>query len=731
MTDAPIERGGEGALSKLRDRKVVQWGLGYSAAAWTLLQLIDYLSETYGWPPAVRQLTTPALGFGLSFVLVIAWYHGDRGDQQVSKPELAILFGLAALLGGGLWWFAERLDVSAWDAMTVGQVVQRAVPQDAASVAVLPFVNMSGDPANEYFSDGLSEEILNALSSIPRLYVPARTSSFYFKGRKEDVAVIAARLGVATVLEGSVRKSGNRVRITAQLVNASDGYHVWSQTYDRQLKDIFAVQEEVSRAIADALRIQLTAEQKLAAMPLPLTSSTDAYEAYLLGRFELNQRGDHVAKAVQHLERAVELDPQFAVAWADLAVAQCLLENYSPPGEKAGLLAKAREIVARAMALDPSRPEVLAAAGFVEWTDYRLDRGLELIDRSLELRPNNGEALAWRRRLLGQLRRYDEVLAASYESVKRDPLSWLALNNHVTVLREFGRGSEIPPVLDRLRTLKPDRAEAWLTILSRDDLDLPAAVRHCIVETELAGRDACAEYWTLATLGLRDEVARVVDPWDVHILFGEYAEALPLIRKAYADGAGYRMSLVNALLENGLYDEGLALFEDEIRETGDVAWSGWDEEGAWLTALAFAARLAGHPEAAQGYRDRAAENLASLERAGFVTFGWRARARATLHAFDGDLERAAASALLAIRTDPAMWWLLSRDPFLASVVALPEMQAAIRERRTVVARQRVEVLEMLCGQNPVSKSYKPAPGTCREESLRTRPPANGTKRPAA
>ena len=708
MSEAPSERLGEGAWSKLRHRKVVQWGVAYCAATWTLLQLIDFLSGTYGWPLAVRQLATPALAFGLPSVLVIAWYHGDRGEQKVGASELAILVGLVALLGGGLWWYASRLDVSAWQADKAGQAVTRAVPQDAASVAVLPFVNMSGDPANEYFSDGLSEEILNALARIPRLYVPARTSSFHFKGRNEDVAVIAARLGVAAVLEGSVRKAGDRVRITAQLINATDGYHLWSQTYDRDLGDIFAVQEEIASAIANALRILLTAEQKRAAMVAPLTSSTEAYEAYLLGRFELNQRGEHVAKAIPYFEDAVASDPQFAVAWADLAVARALKKGL--PGDRASRMAEAREAIAKAMALDPSRPEVLAAAGFVEWQDGRLDRGLELIEQSLALQPNNGEALAWRALLLGQLGRYDEKLAASYESVRRDPLSWLALQNYVAELRQHGRRAEMQPLIERLRTLdRPDLAELWLEYLAADRLDRPEAIRHCILKAEMQGADGCDASTTLASLGLREEVARVEKPWAVHLMFGEYAQALPLVRKAYEEGAAIPLELAEACFVNDRNEEAIELLEEQLRVFPSL---GDEWEGVWFMSAAHAARESGQADVAKRYRDRAATGLAALNSAGYVTYGGRALGWTLLHAFDGDETQAAANAIVAIETDPLMWRMLPRLPELAAVAARPDVQAAIRAQEVMVARQRVEVLRMLCGPDPVSKTYQPAPGTC-------------------
>ncbi|HET6616383.1 MAG TPA: adenylate/guanylate cyclase domain-containing protein, partial [Gemmatimonadota bacterium] len=192
-----------------------------------------------------------------------------------------------------------------------------------ASIAVLPFDNMSADEENEYFADGLAEEILNALTNVPGLKVAARTSSFSFKDKDADIPTIADALGVRTVLEGSVRKSGDRVRITAQLVNAEDGLHLWSETYDRELDDIFLVQEEIARAITEALEVRLAAGTALVERP---TGSQEAYEEYLRGRFLWNQRTpESLQAAVGHFERAVALDSKFALAWAGLADAHLTL----------------------------------------------------------------------------------------------------------------------------------------------------------------------------------------------------------------------------------------------------------------------------------------------------------------------------------------------------------------------------------------------------------------------
>ncbi len=256
---------------RLRRRKVVQWGVAYGAGAWGLLQGLAYATATFHWPAMLQPLATLGLLIGLPIVLVIAWYHGDRGQQRVTAAELAIIT-LLFLVGGAMFWRYDRESnlgaamapaatpptAAATTAATTASTAAEH-PQDAPdnSIAVLPFVNMSGDPASDYFSDGISEEILNVLASTPELQVAARTSSFAFKGQQKEVPLIARELRVRMVLEGSVRRQDQKVRITAQLIDAKTGFHLWSETYDRELKDIFAIQDEIARAIGEKMKVQL------------------------------------------------------------------------------------------------------------------------------------------------------------------------------------------------------------------------------------------------------------------------------------------------------------------------------------------------------------------------------------------------------------------------------------------------------------------------------------------
>jgi TolB-like protein/Tfp pilus assembly protein PilF len=263
------------------------------------------------------------------------------------------------------------------------------------SIAVLPFANMSTDPENEYFCDGLAEELLNALAKIENLKVAARTSSFSFKGKNINVDEIGRTLHVNSVLEGSVRKSGNRLRITVQLINATDGYHLWSERYDREMKDIFDVQDEITLAVVDALKLKLFGDAKEAVLKRHHTEDSAAYQAYLKGRALLYQRGLSIPKAIDCFTEAVSLDSEYAQAWAGLADGYTT-SAYSGFGLAREVMPRALDAARRALELDPDLAEAhsaFACATMLYDLDYDLaERELE---RALELNPKYSQAIAW------------------------------------------------------------------------------------------------------------------------------------------------------------------------------------------------------------------------------------------------------------------------------------------------------------------------------------------------
>src|SRR6516164_1660744 len=292
-----------------------------------------------------------------------------------------------------------------------------------ASIAVLPFLNLSGDPQNEYFCDGISEEIIGALSCISNLRVVARTSSFAFKAQHLDLRTVGQQLNVRTILEGSVRRSGDRVRITAQLVNAADGYHLWSERYDRKMTDIFAIQEEI--AISIAQHLELTLDVARQSFFKAGTRSLEAFKFYAQGRSLFFLRGSHLLSAVEYFRKSVSIDPNYALAWSGLADTFNMMAFYgvAEPGDS---LPRAREAAQKAIELDPSLAEAHTSLAlshlFHDWDWVSAER--EFL-RSFELKSQNSLARSWfgMYYLQWAAGRFEEGLAQAQQAVQIDPLS--------------------------------------------------------------------------------------------------------------------------------------------------------------------------------------------------------------------------------------------------------------------------------------------------------------------
>jgi TolB-like protein len=322
--DAPVDNE-ESAWDKLSRRKVVQWATVYAAGAWGFLQVLEYVSGTFEWPRELQRFATLAALVGLPVVFVLAWYHGDRQRRRLGAAGLVIL-ALLFLVGGAFLWRYERALESPSSASAAGSppgaTASVTAPVAARSIAVLPFANLSDDPENEYFADGLAEEILNSLAQVADLKVTGRTSSFAFKGRNEDLRRIGEALGVATVLEGSVRRAGDRVRVTTQLVRVADGFHLWSQTYDRTLTDVFAIQLDIAQNVAEVLEVVLDDAQRQRMRDAGVKNA-EAFVAFQKGRalyaeahMTLTSRPlvEILADANREFARATQLEPDLARA---------------------------------------------------------------------------------------------------------------------------------------------------------------------------------------------------------------------------------------------------------------------------------------------------------------------------------------------------------------------------------------------------------------------------------
>jgi TolB-like protein/class 3 adenylate cyclase/Tfp pilus assembly protein PilF len=379
-----------------------------------------------------------------------------RGRPWLPAAAAGILLSLVIL---SVWMYRDRQGIAADEAGNQATTPAPGREVTHASIAVLPFDNMSADEENEYFADGLAEEILNALANVPGLKVAARTSSFSFKDKDADIPTIARALGVRTVLEGSVRKSGDRVRITAQLVNAEDGLHLWSETYDRDLDDIFVVQEEIARAIVEALEVRLAPAGTLVERP---TESQEAYEEYLRGRFLWNRRGvDALEASIGHFENAVELDPDFVLAWAGLADAHLTLPWYLDQGDWAALLESGREAAQRALELDSNLGQAHVAMGLYHASKFEWAAADEEFRRGLELDPRYPTGHYWYAFTIAPQGRLDEAIEHARIAVDLDPLSLINVRGYGWILMWAGRYGEALDLANQVRDLDPNYGPNW------------------------------------------------------------------------------------------------------------------------------------------------------------------------------------------------------------------------------------------------------------------------------
>jgi TolB-like protein/Flp pilus assembly protein TadD len=351
-----------------------------------------------------------------------------------------------------------------------------ALGHEPPSIAVLPFVNRSHDPEDEYFSDGLADELLNVLTKIRGLRVAARSSAFTFKGKNATVAEIGRALNVATVLEGSVRKAGNRMRISVQLVKVTEGYHLWSEIYDRTLEDIFAVQDDIAQSVVKELRSTLlgeTADAKaateataqVAAAVKGRATDAEAHRLYLQGRHFVNRFArEDIAKGIEYLKQALDRDPEFALAWVSLSAAYAEEAGQSWVPLAAGL-ARAREAAARALALQPKLAEAHAATGWIRM-NYDWDwRGAEAsFGRALELAPGNAAGLRQAAGLAFRLGRLDEAIGLWGRAIKQDPLNASAYHSLGITLDAADRLTEAEQAYAKALELAPHRhgAHAFL-----------------------------------------------------------------------------------------------------------------------------------------------------------------------------------------------------------------------------------------------------------------------------
>jgi len=708
-----------GLVSELRRRNVLRMAVLYALAAWVIMQVAEVVIDLANLPEWIGPTILGLLAIGFPIALIFSWFYevtpeGISLEKDVDPAESIthvtgrrLEFIVISLLCAGLILFA-------YDKWWIG-------PAPEKSIAVLPFQNMSGDPEQEYFSDGLSDTLIHVLAQVSDLKVTAKTSSFYFKGKNIDVGEIARQLKVGTILEGSVQKAGDRVRVIAQLVNAREGTHLWSKSFDRDLKDIFAVQDEIAQEVVQALKVTLldAEEERLAQRYQP---TLEAYEQLILGRYEMGKRtATSLTAAEQHFKRAIELNPDYALPYVHLADTYGLQIFYGSLVIEESLQRR-QPLVEKALELDPLSGEAhTAKAALYSFQQLKTGKdhydGEEDILKAIELNPNYAAAHHWYSNLLRDEGRFEEALAQIRLAAELDPMSpiiqtalaartWNAgrTEEALTLIRrniertpefpnnyklmagfqsQLGHLGEAQRWIQEARRRNPEDAYTWWSeCIGFINLDNPLAAEECTKQLGAAHPEKSI------SRGSR---------WVLHMYRGELNATIAMLESLSERWPGFRFFdrwLADLIAGQGEVERARRLMADTFPE--------FLEDGLELAAtdlnaaLVFAAILDANGETQR--RDvlllTLEERIATMHRTRAVGYG---TLDVYIHAMRGDRDQAIAGLREAINVGWRVarpfplencWWMLRQDWKLANLHQDPEFIALMNELEADIRRQR-------------------------------------------
>ncbi|MEJ2534174.1 MAG: tetratricopeptide repeat protein [Gammaproteobacteria bacterium] len=607
-------------FEELKRRNVFRVGVAYVLLGWVVLQGADFALDLIDAPNWIIQALFIIGLVGLPFALFFAWAfeltpEGIKREEDVDRSGsiapvtgrkldraiIAFLVVAVLLLLGDRWFQTESPHAPASGTVAGGDPA--AAEADAKSIAVLPFVNMSSDQEQEYFSDGISEEILNALAQVQGLKVAGRTSSFAFKGRNQDLRTIGETLGVNHILEGSVRKAGDRVRITAQLIKADDGFHLWSETFDRELTDVFAIQDEIAAAILEEMETQLAIGQNIEVAAVDLA----VYDQYLQARQLSQSRGEaDLERAAALLDEVIAQDPDYAPALALRAAMELMLsDKFGHYGSipHAEALDTAENYLERAYAIDPDDPDVLAGRGAVFEDRGELEKAEANLARALELNPNHTNALNWLAGLYGNQGKLREQLALRERLYRVDPLYAPATGNLATMYATLGDPARMQSLIDETLPLLDGATRnyvkgvaAWASIMRGQEAE---AIRR--IDALPAGERGWGEFAAgigYARLLEYERALPYVDgqPAMVWMLgrLGRTEEAMQLGKRLLEGGQGLG-AYIGVLAEADRYEEIVTLVESRFETLEDfVQRNGGGATGASpIGEVVYALRMTG------------------------------------------------------------------------------------------------------------------------------------------
>jgi len=712
-----------GIVSELRRRNVLRMLALYVVAAWLIMQVAEVLIDLAKLPDWVGTTTLWLLAIGLPIALIFSWFYeltpeGISLEKDIKPGEsithvtgrrldflvISLLAAAVILFAYDKWWTS---------------------PPPELSIAVMAFENMSAEPEQEYFSDGMSEDLLNLLAQVPDLKVISRSSAFSFKGKDVAIPTIAKQLNVAHVLEGSVRLMGNRLRITAQLIEAKSDTHLWSQSYDRDLESTFEVQDEIAAAVVEAIKGRL----ELSGAPPPranAAASPEAHDAYLRGRYLLAQRTRAgIEGAVREFDKAIALDPGYALAHAELAMATILSLNHGLSNYADAIVTVASH-VEQAMASEPTLAEAHAASGYLLWAQGHLEKALPHFEQAIQINPNYAPAYGWMATIYSRtLGRYKQGSRLIETEIRLDPLSMKAINNYTIYLILMNRLAEAERQLETLEAIFPVFGASMRGVLTSlggkwANLVLGNLDALRIEADNQMIRRRMAFQFTL--LGLEKEALTIYfKPRRlVLVMLGRHGEAIELAEAYVADAP-------NDPANRGLLGVVLAAAGDYAR-AGPLLEEVWQQAGgrvtiggllSWIDAAALIAirRSAGDEEGANEVVAAMKENVRRYREAGLVnaarwTYRFRADFEDGLAIFlGGEHERGLALIAKAVEDGDFIM------PNFAYLQVLYDDPGFVPIREMLEARQaheRNRFLAIVCNDNPYAAVWQPEEGTCEE-----------------
>ena len=483
-------------FAELKRRNVYKVAVAYAVVGWLLVQVTTQVFPIFEIPNWALRLIVLAIIIGFPIALVMAWAFEltPEGIKRTEDVDLAqvrtkahawiYIVVVGAVVSISLFFIGRYTVGNKTTPRLSETAIGSSIPQK--SIAVLPLLNESGDPRDEYFSDGLSEELIAALGQIRDLKVIGRSSSFRFKDRKEEPKTIGEKLGVSTLLEGTVRKQGDKVRIVAELINAADGTELWSRIFDRELKDIFAVQAEIAKAVAASLELTLLGIKDAVATNAS-TKSVEAHNAYLQGHFYFARRNvEDYRKAITFFDQATRLDPDYALAYAERSEAWTFIGDLNTEQKKDAWAAAKRD-AEKAVAVGPNLAEAHAALGWVRFfVEWKFAEGLAELRRAKELAPANPTANDLLARVLVYLGQIQEGEKLARQAIELDPLAYLARGNLARILLAEGKLDEADAAARKSAELQPAAAGShrWQVVVAVQRGDGETALREAQLEPD-------------------------------------------------------------------------------------------------------------------------------------------------------------------------------------------------------------------------------------------------------